>query len=215
MSKGSIISSICLALAVISLGSSVGWAHMQEEAASPPAATPAQVIARLQDALLSAMKDGPRVPFAERCEELDPVIATTHDLDFIAQAVMKKYWDQLNDDQKRRFSATFRQLSVATYADKFDLYSGQRFELVEERPLKRGSMLIRTQLIRPDKDPVQLDYVLIQRSGRWLIANVVADGVSDLAVKRAEYESIMEKDGFEVLLAKLQEKVAALPSDAA
>ena len=99
-----------------------------------------------------------------------------------------------------------------SYADKFASYSGEHFLQIDERELKRGSILVRTQLVRPGKDPASLEYVLSQRSGKWRIVNIVADGVSDLALKRAEYGSVMERDGFEGLLAKLEQKIADLSS---
>jgi len=180
---------------------------------APADAAPADVVARLQEALLSAMKDGETMDYAGRRDRLRPVIISTHDLDFVARIVLGKYWEQLTEVQQAGFTETFRELCVGTYADKFDRYTGQRFERVDERELKRGSTLVRTKLHRKGKDSVQLDYVVVKRNDRWLIVNVVADGVSDLAVKRAEYGSIMDEDGFEALLARLKEKVASLPSD--
>ena len=187
-------------------------AGLQDETVKPAEAAPTEVVARLQEALLSSMKDGERVDYAQRRDRLRPVIISTHDLDFVARTVLRKYWKQLSEKERSRFTATFRELCVGAYADKFDSHTGQRFEQVEQRELKRGSMLVQTKLYRPGKDAVQLDYVLVKRDDRWLIVNVVADGVSDLAVKRAEYGSIMENDGFEELLARLEEKIASLPS---
>jgi phospholipid transport system substrate-binding protein len=180
--------------------------------AKPAEIRPADVVSRLQEALLAAMKDAATVDFAERRERLRPVITSTHDLDFVSRTVLRKYWEQLTQPQRSKFTETFCDLCVATYADRFDDYSGQRFEPVGEQELKRGSVLVRTRLIRPGKDPVQLDYVLARLNDRWMIVNVVADGVSDLAVKRVEYGSVMEKEGFEDLLGRLKEKVASLPS---
>jgi len=57
---------------------------------------------------------------------------------------------------------------------------------------------------------VQLDYVLQEEAGRWRIVNVVANGVSDLSLKRADYGSIMKKQGFDLLVEKLEAQVAAL-----
>jgi phospholipid transport system substrate-binding protein len=49
----------------------------------------------------------------------------------------------------------------------------------------------------------------VNRSGaRWQIVNIVADGISDLALKKAQYMSIVEREGFDSLLAKLSQKVA-------
>ncbi len=76
--------------------------------------------------------------------------------------------------------------------------------------MKKGRMRVRTRLVRPGDEAVQLDYVLQEEAGRWRIVNVVANGVSDLSLKRADYGSIMKKQGFDVLVGKLEAQVAAL-----
>ena len=190
----------------------IALAGQSQPAGTPapePVTPPDQVVARLHDALLESMQSSGSVDDEKRRATLQPVLEATYDLDFVGRSVMRKYWKALDDEQRKRFADTFRELCIGTYVDKFDEYSGQRFEMVGQRRLKRGSVLIQTRLLRPDKDPVQLEYVLVQRGDRWMIVNVVADGVSDLALKRAEYGSVMEKEGFESLLAKLQAKIDA------
>jgi phospholipid transport system substrate-binding protein len=44
----------------------------------------------------------------------------------------------------------------------------------------------------------------------WLIVNVISEGVSDLALKKAEYSYIIEKDGIKSLLRQLTTKIEAL-----
>ena len=41
----------------------------------------------------------------------------------------------------------------------------------------------------------------------WKIINILADGVSDLALKRAEYSAIIQRDGFSALLSLLEQKI--------
>lgn len=76
--------------------------------------------------------------------------------------------------------------------------------------MKKGRVRVRTRLVRPGDEAVQLDYVLQEEAGRWRIVNVVANGVSDLSLKRADYGSIMKKQGFDLLVEKLEAQVAAL-----
>ena len=44
--------------------------------------------------------------------------------------------------------------------------------------------------------------------GHWRIVNVVADGVSDLSLRRAEYTETMQKKGFTALIAHLKAQIA-------
>ncbi|MEE9253451.1 MAG: ABC transporter substrate-binding protein, partial [Pseudomonadales bacterium] len=56
-------------------------------------------------------------------------------------------------------------------------------------------------------NPVRLDYYLRSSNDSPRIFNIVADGVSDLSVRRADYSATIEKDGFESLLASLAQNV--------
>jgi phospholipid transport system substrate-binding protein len=50
--------------------------------------------------------------------------------------------------------------------------------------------------------------VLHHKDHTWRIINVIADGVSDLSLKHADYTSFFSKNGFDALVDKLREKVA-------
>jgi phospholipid transport system substrate-binding protein len=52
-----------------------------------------------------------------------------------------------------------------------------------------------------------LDYLLHRPGNQWLIVNVIAQGVSDLALKRADYSAFLKSKGYEALLKKLNQKI--------
>ena len=67
----------------------------------------------------------------------------------------------------------------------------------------RTGDVVRTRLLREAEADVTLDYFL--RAGR--VFNVVADGVSDLSLRRADYSSIIKTEGFAALLTHIQRKI--------
>lgn len=168
---------------------------------------PEELVVRLQAALLEAMRKGPALGYQGRLELLDDVIADTHDLYAITKLSVKSDWDALTPEQREKLVRTLSELSFATYAARFDGYKGERFEVVDTKPLRSG-VLVKTTLIKSDGQPVRLDYLLHRDHGRWLILNIVADGVSDLAVRRTEYQSLLERKGFDGLIAKLEDQIA-------
>jgi phospholipid transport system substrate-binding protein len=97
-------------------------------------------------------------------------------------------------------------MSIATYAANFDSYSGERFKTISEKEVSGGRILIQSQLIKSDGGQVQLDYLLNRTGSQWRIINIIAEGVSDLALKRADYSAFLKNHGFEALLKKLSEK---------
>ena len=72
---------------------------------------------------------------------------------------------------------------------------------------------MRTLLHPSDGEPVRLDYVVQPAQDGWRIANVVANGVSELALRRAEYDAVMAAEGFEALIGRLEHQIADLVTD--
>jgi phospholipid transport system substrate-binding protein len=166
------------------------------------------VVENLHGTLLIVMKDGNQIGYQGRYDRLAPVITAGFDMPFIAKMVLGRYWGTFSIEQKSKFVETFSKLSIATYAANFDTYSREAFKAISEKEASGGRILVQTQLIKSDGGQVQLDYVLHRVGSPWRIINVVADGASDLALKRADYTSFLKSNGFDPLLIKLNEKIA-------
>jgi phospholipid transport system substrate-binding protein len=165
-----------------------------------------EVVEKLHAALLSAMKEGDKIGYQGRFDQLAPVIKSSFDIPLISRTVLGKYWETLTNEQRSRFIEAFTQQSSATYAANFDSYSGERFEMIPEKKVDGGRILVQSQLIKSDGGRVQLDYLLHRTGSQWRIVNIIAEGVSDLALKRADYSAFLKNHGFEALLKKLSEK---------
>jgi len=182
--------------------------HMFEPLPSVNAHPAVDVVENLHETLLSVMKEGKQIGYQGRYDRLAPVITAGFDMPFVAKTALGKYWETLSEEQKSKFIEVFSRLSIATYAANFDAYSGERFKVVSEKEVSGGRVLVQTQLIKSDGGQVQLDYLLHRTDSQWRIINIVAEGVSDLALKRADYTSFIKNKGFDSLLIKLNEKVA-------
>ena len=168
---------------------------------------PEKITNHLQDALLRAMREGEQLGYQGRFDFLSPIINQSHDLDYIIRAAMGSYWSQFTDDQKKLITDTFCKLSIATYAGRFNQFDDEKFEITEERELPRNQILIRSRLIKTNGKMFNFDYVFHNKEDHWRIVNIVVDGVSDLALKRVEYRSVMQRDGFSALIDMLKEKI--------
>jgi len=166
-----------------------------------------EVVEKLHSTLLAVMKNGDKIHYQGRYDQLVPVIKSSFDMPFISRTVLGKYWEGLDNEQRSRFVEAFTQLSIATYAANFDSYSGERFKMFPEKEVDGGRILVQSQLIKSEGGQVQLDYLLHRTAGQWRIVNIIAEGVSDLALKRADYSAFLKSNGFEALLKKLNEKI--------
>lgn len=195
-------------LVVMLLVVPTSWAEAQERPG------PEQVVNYLQESLIKSMREGGRLGYRGRFDLLAKAVDQTHDLDFIARTTLGANWTQLSAEQQRVFTDVFRKLSVGTYAGWFKSHEGERFEFIEQQDMPRDQVMVRTRFVQSGGEPpVRFDYVLRQTKDGWRIVNVLADGVSDLALKRVEYRAILQRDGFQGLINMLKEKIAQTEQD--
>ena len=166
-----------------------------------------EVVEKLHAALLSVMKQADALGYAGRYQRLAPRLTASYDFPYISKVVMGRYWRNFSAEQKSQFVEIFSTLSIATYANRFDGYSGERFKTISGEELRRGHRLVKTVLVKGNGEEIELDYILYKNNNQWRIINVIAEGVSDLSLKRADYTSYLKKNGFDALLKKLNEKI--------
>jgi phospholipid transport system substrate-binding protein len=65
--------------------------------------------------------------------------------------------------------------------------------------------------VRPDNDPVKLDYVMRRGPTGWQAVDVLTDGsISRVAVQRSDFRELLRRGGVPALAASLTNKVANL-----
>jgi phospholipid transport system substrate-binding protein len=166
-----------------------------------------QVIEDFQGQLISVMKEGKALGFQGRYDKLDAVVKKTHDLPKIARIVVGKQWEELTPDQQTKLEDAVSRLSVSAYAYNFKDFSGETFSFISEEETGRGGVVIHSNLKIPGDRDVKFDYMMKKKDDTWQIINIIADGVSDLALKRSDYTSVLTREGFDALLAKINEKI--------
>lgn len=175
--------------------------------AGAAAQTAKQVVEDFQNVLIDTMKQGQTLGYQGRYDKLYPAIMRSHDLTKIARIVVGKEWETLSEKQQAELSEVFIRLSVASYAHNFKAFGGETFKFDNEEQTSRGGVVVHTTLMIPDNKPVKFDYMLKEKPNGWSIINIIADGVSDLALKRSEYTSILQKQGFDALIAQINAKI--------
>ena len=203
-------SSSFVILAAALLAQSSSFSQSVDGAASE--SNPLGVIDALQSALIEAAAV-PNLSLNERFELLAPAIISTHDLAYIAQVAIRRQWDGLSADHSARYLSAFEQLSVMTYAARFDSVTSSSFELISAEDGASGRAQVLTKILTMDGDAIPMNYVLHRVDGEWKIINIIADGVSDLALKRAEYRAVLNEGDIEDLIEELEKQVSALQAD--
>lgn len=169
-------------------------------------------IEKLHQTLLEVMQESAALGFDGRVEKLNPVLADSFDFATIARIVTGRHWNTLNEAKQNEFIDVFGKLSAATYASNFSGFSGEQFKTLGADE-KRGRYVVRTVIVKSDNEEIPLDYVLSDKDGVWQIVNVIAAGVSDLSLKRADYTAVIDSEGFDSLLSRLNDKITTFHAE--
>lgn len=179
--------------------------------AAMDAGAPASVVEGFHNALLKVMKNADSLGVRGRYDSLQEPVADAFDLANMIRVASGSFWRKAGEDDRKRLLDAFTRFSVATYAAQFDGYSGQVFETVGDRPGPQQTVLVVTRIVSPDGGGGDLTYVMKKRDGRWLIADILLDNViSQLAVRRSEYNMVLRKNGIDGLLGILDTKAEEL-----
>jgi phospholipid transport system substrate-binding protein len=192
-------------------GFAVLAAPLSAFAAGEPAVATVQ---SFYDTLLQAMKDGRKLGFTGRRDMLAPAIARAFDLPLMARLTVGAQWSGMSADEHDKLIKAFSAYSVATYANRFDDFSGEKFE-VNPKPdsIANGDIIVHSRLVPNGDKPVQLDYLMHQEGGNWRIIDVYLNGtISELAARRSEFGSVLRRGGAQALIESLQQKTAELAS---
>ncbi len=191
--------------------------------------TPLKVVQKLQAALITSASNP---IFSERLEALSPTIEQTHDFSSIARLVTGRYWRKFDEQQRTEFIDTFTRLSVMTYADRFKNLGVSEFTYLETLEQPRNSKKVVSTMVLDsnanfaelsNQKELSFEYILRSTTAEstsnltektdesadngWQIINVVVDGISDLALKRSNYVSILNESGFDALIEELNQKI--------
>jgi phospholipid transport system substrate-binding protein len=175
------------------------------------ALSPTAVIESLHQSLIETMKDAQRLGIDGRYKQLQPILEKSFDFERMIAIAAGSYWTSADEAQRRRLLEAFTKLSVTTYAARFNGFSGETFEMLGQRQGPRDTALVDTRLNRTDGPPVPITYVMTERDGEWRIVDVLLDkSISELAVRRSEYNQVLRTSGTEGLSETLDEKAAQL-----
>jgi phospholipid transport system substrate-binding protein len=197
------IASLCVALlAAIGL--------LTPGSAAVPA--PQDAVQGFYGVLLGTMRDGRALGESGRYARLAPAVDRTFDIPMMTRLAIGPAWGTLSPTQQQQLLAAFAHYIAATYADRFDSYSGEQLQVTGERP-NGAEVMVQTKIAKSNGEATRLDYLMRQDQGSWRISDVYLDGtISQLAVHRSEFHSILQREGVDGLVMALNRKVDLLQS---
>jgi phospholipid transport system substrate-binding protein len=179
-------------------------ARAQKSAEADPAVTPVRAF---YDTLLAVMKQATALGVQGRYDKLAPAIRSAFDLSAMTRIAVGPEWTTIAPEQQTALVDAFTRMTIATYANRFNGYSGETFVVDPEVLARSTGRIVRTQLIRSKDEPVSLNYLMRASGDSWKIVDVYLNGtISQLATQRSDFSGILKSGGPTALIESLRQQ---------
>jgi phospholipid transport system substrate-binding protein len=153
------------------------------------------------------MKQGKQLGMKGRYDKLAPVLYKIYDVPLMARIAVGPTWDKMLPSQQSQVVDAFARMVVATYASRFDEFSGERFDILQTVEQSPSDKIIRTRVTQSNGKVVSLNYLVRRGGAEWRVVDVFLDGtISELANRRAEFTAILKSGGPDALISSLRQQ---------
>ena len=134
-------------------------------------------------------------------------ILPNFDFEKVARLVLGRAWRTASDEQKKGFITEFRTLLLKTYAVALSKYKDQKIEFKPTRMADTDEIVIvKSEIIQSGAQPIRVNYALSKSTGKWLVFDIVIEGVSLVTNYRSQFSSVIKKNGIDTLIKRLAKK---------
>ena len=137
--------------------------------------------------------------------QLREIVYPRFDFEEMAKRSLGSHWRRLGPQQQKEFITAFTELLETTYADKIDLYEGQRVEYVGET-IDKNYAEVNTRVIGKGGESYSVDYRLHQIGGKWRIYDVIAENISLVNNYRSQFNRVVVNSSVEELIKRIKQK---------
>jgi len=156
------------------------------------------------EVLLGVMQQGKQLGLKGRYDKLAPVLSKTYDLASMAKTAVGPSWSEFTPEQQRDLVKAFTRMTIATYASRFDDFSGEQFDVSQTADQPNGDKIVKTRIVQSNGKTVALNYLMHKSGAEWKIMDVYLDGaISELATRRSEFGAILRSGGPDALISSL------------
>ncbi len=200
MKCSKIVFDIVVGIFLIIFTSTLLWAGKPGE--------PGELVMNTIDRGLTILKDPSldgKEKFGERKRKLWAEISPIFSFEEMTKRALGKHWKERTDEEKKEFVELFTSVLKGTYIGKTDTYTGEKIVYLRERQDDTRSK-VQTKFITKTGQEISVNFSLLKNHGKWKIYDVIIEGVSLVNNYRSQFNSILLKSDWEVLVQKMKKK---------
>jgi phospholipid transport system substrate-binding protein len=142
--------------------------------------------------------------------EVRKLVGSFLDYGELAHRSLARHWDTITAKQREDFVGTLRELVERSYLKQ--VHGNANYNIKYDKETKQDSEATVTGVLntmaRGKKVKIALEYKMLWRGDHWVVYDVVTDEQSMLENYRAEFNKIINKEGFDALMKRMNKKLA-------
>ncbi len=142
---------------------------------------------------------------AKRRAALKSAISTMFDYGEMAKRSLGVNWRGRTKAEQKDFVNLFATLLENSYAGKIESYENQRI-VYDKESIDGDYAEVKSRIVTAKRDEYSLDYRLMRQGNRWMVYDVVIEGVSLVSNYRSQFQKIITSQGYGALVKKLRAK---------
>lgn len=180
------------------------------------AGAPTEQLRTQVDRVLKLLDDGAlKAPdkAKERRVAVRKVADDIFDFGETAKRSLGRHWAARTPEERDEFVKLFGDLLERSYISKIELYGGEKIQYVGDK-IEGDTALVQSKLLTKTGSEVPIEYRMLKKGERWLVYDVVIEGVSLVANYRTQFNKIIQTSSFQDLVKKMKTRQEELGSSA-
>src|SRR4026207_174887 len=203
------LAALAARLTTVAVAGLLAWAP-----ASADAGAPTDQLRTAVEQMVKILED-PTLKAAEREKERRAAIRreaeTVFDFGETAKRALGRHWQALAEKARQAVTALFTGRSERAYISRIERYSGERVTYTGES-VDGALASVRTRFVTKQGTEIPIDYRMQQRGDRWLVYDVVVEGVSLINNYRTQFDKIIQTSSYAELVRRLKAAEVTAPS---
>lgn len=163
--------------------------------------TPTETVKNLLNAVRSYKGTGQTAVSARK------VVEGALPLEMLSKEVLGPQWEKLSPTEQKNFTQLLQDLlNKVAYPKSAEFFGDLRIEFVGER-VTGPEAVVETSVSHPKEGQVSIEYKLHQSNDKWLLKDVLLDGVSLVTNVRTQMQQVIAKESYQGLLKRMREKL--------
>jgi phospholipid transport system substrate-binding protein len=187
ISRSTLLRATFALLIALTLGTTPGHAQTDDAAKKFVGTLAQRAITTVADRQISQI---------ERDERFRKLFVSAFDIPEIGRFVLSRYWRAATPDQQQEFLSLFEDITVLTWAKRFQDYNGESLETVNASKDGDQNWMVDSHILRNQGPQVPVQWRLRENDdGSFRVVDIIVEGVSMAITHRSDYASAMQSNG--------------------